>query len=131
MKMYLASRFDHKELMKVYREYIEKQTDITVCSRWIDSHDHITQVQASTEDYEDIYICDTLMFFSEHPTIGYNSGGRHVEYGMALAFHKQIWVIGQKENVFHYYPEQIKHFESFVKWYNWYNPHYWYKRLYK
>lgn len=122
MLLYLASRFDHVELMALYKGYIEKRTDIQVCSRWIEHHRYVPQMQAAIEDFEDIQKCDTLMFFSENPTVGYNSGGRHVELGIALALNKQIWVIGRRENVFHYYPERMKHFSGFLKWFQWYNP---------
>lgn len=54
-------------------------------------------------------------------------GGRHVEFGIALATYMHIVVIGPPENIFHYYAReiggepQIRHFdtiEEFVQWYD-------------
>lgn len=45
--------------------------------------------------------CDFMLFYSE-PGQKIIRGGRHVEFGVALAFGAEIIVIGGKENVFHH-----------------------------
>ena len=43
-------------------------------------------------------------------------GGRHVEFGMAIAAQKRIVVIGPRENIFHWLPmiEQFDTFDAFM-----------------
>ena len=51
-----------------------------------------------------------LIAFSEEPRAGGASrGGRHVEFGLALAWGKGVVVVGPRENVFHTLP-QVEHF---------------------
>ena len=62
------------------------------------------------DDYEDVYNADMLIAFSEAPrTGGASRGGRHVELGLALAWGKEVVVVGPRENVFHTLPE-VAHF---------------------
>ena len=55
-----------------------------------------------------------MLFYSEHPDTATVRGGRHVEFGMALALGKPIFVYGHKENIFHYLP-QVEHTENVVE----------------
>jgi hypothetical protein len=34
----------------------------------------------------------------------YSKGGRHSEVGAAIALGKRVWLIGPREQVFHYHP---------------------------
>ena len=43
-----------------------------------------------------------LLFFSERGDAGYMSGGRHVEWGYAIARGLHLWLVGFPENVFHH-----------------------------
>jgi len=116
MKIYFAARFDHNATMRAYKYFLQIYApEIEVTSRWIESHHNVGEYVACLEDVEDIKNADALLFFSEQAT-EYMRGGRHVEYGMALALGKTIWVIGEKENVFHYHPS-ITHFNSFIEWF--------------
>lgn len=114
MKIYLASRFDHAELMRTYKIYLENMYSISITSRWIHEPDEISLEERALEDFVDVFCADALLFFSEKPGDS-RKGGRHVEYGIALALDKIIWVIGPKENIFHYIP-QVKHYDSFEEW---------------
>lgn len=51
------------------------------------------------------------MFFSEPPDSHSKRGGRHVEFGMALAWGLRLIVIGQRENVFHCLP-QVERYDT-------------------
>ena len=50
------------------------------------------------------------IFFSEPSDKAVRRGGRHVEFGFAMAGNKPIFVIGPKENIFHYLLSDGKHF---------------------
>ena len=62
-------------------------------------------------DLEDVDRADSLLFFAEDPLIGTPRGGRHVEFGYALAKGKRCIVIGGEENIFHYLPN-VMHFPT-------------------
>jgi hypothetical protein len=45
---------------------------------------------------------DAVIIFTEIPNTVLATGGRHVEFGLALAQGKRVIVVGPRENVFHY-----------------------------
>ena len=56
-------------------------------------------------DVADVYAADAIVAFSEPSNMtGSSRGGRHVEFGLALAWKKMIIVVGPRENVFHTLP---------------------------
>lgn len=123
MRLYFAARFDHAETMRIYKEFLFLYApSIEVTSRWITEHHDIGEQQAAIEDMEDLKKADAILFFSE-PALHYTRGGRHCEFGMALAWNKTVWVIGGKENVFHHHPA-VTHFDSFVEWFFYYGEMY-------
>lgn len=112
MNVYLASRFSRIEEMREYAEQLASH-GIGVTSRWIRGGHEMpagaTGFSAdewdrfAIEDIEDIQNADVFVTFTEHPGApGRARGGRHVEYGIALALHTPIIIIGPRENVFHW-----------------------------
>jgi nucleoside 2-deoxyribosyltransferase len=114
MRVYLAARYSRYPEMQDYA----KQLSIlgtTVTSRWING-DHDINIDGTTpgeprlrfaqEDWEDLLIADVVISFTEEPgkAGGRNRGGRHVEFGAALALGKRCIVVGHRENVFHELP---------------------------
>ncbi len=114
MKIYLASKYTRYPEMQGYRAILEQHGHV-VTSRWINGNHEHTDVNADAErsrfaeeDMDDLAEADVVLWFSEPEKIeGRNRGGRHVEFGAALAFGMPIVVIGRKENVFHYLPEVV------------------------
>jgi len=53
------------------------------------------------EDGDDVAAAQLLIAFTEAPRSVRSRGGRHVEYGIALALRKPVWLVGPRENVFH------------------------------
>ena len=45
---------------------------------------------------------DAVIIFTEIPNTILATGGRHVEFGLALAQGKRVIIVGPRENVFHY-----------------------------
>lgn len=87
-----------------------------IVSRWsLPGEDHVIPVGVSaqaadserlrfaTEDLEDVDNCDWMISFMETPRND-SRGGRHVEFGYALALGKVLTIIGPKETVFHHLP---------------------------
>ena len=122
MKIYIAAMYSLKDQMRKYRDILRSDGH-QIVSTWMDeSHDsqacladipaHWLQ-QYAKNDLLELQACDTMLFFSEHPTIPTRRGGRHVEFGYALSQHKLIVVCGPQENIFHLLP-QIKFAEDFA-----------------
>ena len=88
-----------------------------VVSRWIDGHhehnskhgsqadylaDGNEQATWASEDYQQVFYGDMLVQFTGGDVR--KRGGKHVELGLALAWHKKVYIVGEPENVFHYLP---------------------------
>jgi hypothetical protein len=104
MKVYLSARFGRREEMHAVRSEIVLAGHHVV-SRWLEAHDGDDLAVAAFVDLDDLRSSDCLILFSEGPDVGYTTGGRHVELGLAIALHKPVCVIGPRENVFFYLPQ--------------------------
>lgn len=121
MKVYLAGRYARRNEFRLLRIPLH-QAGIEVTSRWLDEQhalsghtkdlDVTERTLTALKDVEDIKGSDAMLFFAEDPNAQPPRGGRHVEFGMALALNKPIYVIGAEENIFHFYPD-VKHFATF------------------
>jgi hypothetical protein len=112
MGVYLAAAWTEQERMQGYRRILER-LGFSITSRWIDhtdkqvmhaaeiAHDPDAALLGATEDVEDIADADGVIFFHDVPS---TSGGRHVEFGLALGAGKSIIIVGPRENVFHSLP---------------------------
>ena len=136
MKIYLASRYSRNAEMRGYRDELEAMGH-EVTSRWINLHAGSTsylsaaaltvleksfipeQLSATPDlcsayavaDWQDLLRAECVISF----TCGSGGkGGRHVEFGMGLAWKKRMMVVGPRENVFHTLPE-VEHFETWVE----------------
>lgn len=87
-----------------------------VTSRWINGGHELTKegsteadeaerVRYALEDWADLVAADICISFTEEPRKTTTRGGRHVEFGAALALGKGCIVIGHRENVFHCLPQ--------------------------
>lgn len=132
MKFYLAARFSRNPEMRGYRDQLVA-IGHTVTSRWIDGlHETKGSDDAAytteelgvfaREDLEDVFAADVMIAFTEQPRVPLASrGGRHVEFGAAIAAKKNLVVIGPRENVFHSLSEvtQFDTFDEFLSWMGW------------
>jgi hypothetical protein len=115
LKIYLASNYQSHPRMMEVRDILYKNGH-KVTSRWIDGNhevtslDHCESRKFAEEDLEDLKNSNLCIWFSVEQSRR-NRGGRHVEFGAALAWGIQIFVVGKKENVFHYL-EEVRHFSS-------------------
>lgn len=105
MKVYLAARYPHMAKMVEWAGVLEASGH-TITSQWIKGAEEqagMTEHQKAVMDLDDVAEADVLI--SEVHPYGYQfqGGGRHVEYGYALAMGKIILNVGDGsgENVFH------------------------------
>lgn len=125
MKIYLASRYARREELCYYRKLLEAAGH-EVTSRWLDSTPLEEQELSEgieskirhflSEDISDIKFSDLVVCFTEYPSDSYSRGGRHVEFGLALAWGKRLAVVGPLENLFYYHPNvvQVSHIEALI-----------------
>lgn len=116
MKIYLASRYSRREELCGYRQQLQDFGHV-VTSRWLNGghqlDDKGLSVEAkvkertrfSVEDWEDLTAADCTISFTEIPRSEATRGGRHVEFGGALAMGQRVIVVGHRENVFHCMPQ--------------------------
>lgn len=126
-KIYLASRYSRYLEMQGYRSVLENYGH-KITSRWINGKHQVDdaglsveaveheRVRFAQEDLEDLLAADWVISFTEKPRSSNSRGGRHVEFGIALALEKVLVVIGYRENVFHCLPEVMyyQHWEDFI-----------------
>lgn len=122
MRIYIAARFSRRaEANRIANLLIAEGHSIT--SRWVKPEvDHVLPTGLSAqaedaerqrfalEDCEDVYACDCMISLMENPRSN-GRGGRHVEFGMAVALRKNLVIIGPRETVFHHLPN-VEHFET-------------------
>lgn len=128
MKIYLASRYSRREELCKYREELRAQGH-TVEARWLDGKhqldnagtpigDHgeklveegndsknaALRAKFAQDDWDDVMSAEVQINFTEPPRSTANRGGRHVEYGIALARGIRVIIVGHRENIFHWLP---------------------------
>jgi hypothetical protein len=113
-KIYLAAQYARNPEMRQVRNILHG-LGYSVTSRWIDQHDGSLEealgeaelganpergVPFALKDIEDIRAADTVIHFT-----GAGRGGRHTEFGIAIALGKSLILIGPREHVFHTLPQ--------------------------
>lgn len=101
MKIYLAAPFEKQLLMKAVAIGLRGK-GFTVTSRWLEedtdtpgSSDH------AVRDIEDIHDADIVAVYNPIDFYRAGTGGRHVEFGYAIALGKAVILVGRPSNVFH------------------------------
>lgn len=115
-RVYLAARYSrHPEMQEYARQLSLCGHDST--ARWILGDHELRSdgqsdadewaVRWAQEDWDDLMAADVVVSFTEGPgeKPGRARGGRHVEFGAALAVGKRCIVVCHRENVFHHLPQ--------------------------
>jgi hypothetical protein len=115
VKIYLASRYSRREELCGYRLQLQERGH-EITSRWLNGEHQISdrglseqaseelRTRFAMEDWHDLMFADCCIAFTEEPRSSNSRGGRHVEFGGALAAGIYCVVIGPRENVFHCLP---------------------------
>jgi len=102
MRYHLAARYARRVELRGYREQLLSIGDI-VTSRWLDFRKMPSwSFGTARQDCEDLTAADAVIIFTEIPNTIFATGGRHVEFGLALAQGKCVIMVGPRENVFYY-----------------------------
>lgn len=104
MKVYLAADYARKNEIREVAAKL-RALGIEVTSRWLDTPDDGIPWSAEAKvDVEDVQDAHTLVSFT---TGELARGGRHAEFGMAVALGKGLVIVGPREHVFHFLPEVL------------------------
>lgn len=120
MRIYIAARFSRRpEANALARQLIARGHEIT--SRWVKPEaDHVLETGLSAqaadaerkrfaeEDVADCLAAECMISLMEEPRNN-SRGGRHVEFGIAVARGQRLIIIGPRETVFHHLPEVEHH----------------------
>lgn len=129
--VYLAARYSRREELCEYRNQLSAR-GFLVQARWLDGghqlsdagvpigesgealvegDDGSTSLKAAflrrkfaQDDWEDVSTAEIVISFTEPPRSKATRGGRHVEFGIALAKGSRVIVVGHRENIFHWLP---------------------------
>ena len=118
-RIFLSARYSRLTELNEYAQRLRDNGFIVDC-RWLNGSHQLIEgdpgafgEKLAREDCQDLIDSDIVLCFTEqprHPST--NRGGRHVEFGMAIALKKKILVIGWIENTFHCLPE-VRFSENF------------------
>jgi nucleoside 2-deoxyribosyltransferase len=110
--IYIAGRFSRRFEFQGYRADVQR-AGFTVVSRWIDlaKENEANAARCAMDDLEDLRLSDTVIVFGDEPRSTRSRGGRHVEFGYALALGKRMILVGHRENIFASLPA-IEFFET-------------------
>lgn len=111
MNIYISVRYGRKpEAEALARAFRTNGHEVT--SRWVfrdqpmDYHDasYYEIGQYAQEDADDVVAADVFVALTEETDSVYGRGGRHVEFGIAIALKRPVFFVGPFENIFHYLP---------------------------
>jgi len=105
MRIYLAARYERRfEMLGVAAILARAGHEVT--SRWIEGgRGDDPAIVPAVEDLIQLSQADCLVSFTEDPqrNVAWAArGGRHVEFGVALATGKRLCIVGPRENIFHH-----------------------------
>jgi hypothetical protein len=110
-KIYLAGKYGKREqLLEVANKL--SLLGHTVTARWTKGNE-VGQdwVENAIMDYEDVLAADLVLNFTEPYGSQNLGGGRHVEFGIAVAKGIECWLVGEREVIFHHLP-RVKSFSD-------------------
>ena len=118
MKIYLAASYVRRLEMLGYKQLLEEDGYV-VTSEWVTGiHEQTpwTETTYAQHDLQCIREADIFMGFTEQENVDskYKRGGRHVEFGYAVAYGKRLVIVGPLENAFYYLLNVIQ-FSDFAK----------------
>ena len=114
MKVYLASRYGRREELVKFRDLLVK-LGVECTSTWLDGEEDKTpeaRERYARTDLADIDRSHMLIAFTESSAT--LRGGRHVEFGYALAKEKVCWIVGPRENLF-MESKSIRQFDTHIE----------------
>jgi len=109
VKIYLAAPYPTRDRCIEIMHVLEAAGHV-VTSRWLKAPDELNDAFAR-EDLADVMSADLLLAYNPLEFENAGTGGRHIEFGYAIAKHKKLALIGNRSNIFHYLSD-VKVYET-------------------
>lgn len=106
MKVYIAAPYPLRDDAIALMAEIESAGAV-VTSSWLRHHDELTDHFARV-DLADVAGADVLVAWNPAGWKDTGTGGRHVEFGYAIALGKHIVLLGPPSNIFHHLSDVIR-----------------------
>lgn len=104
MKLYLAAKFHKIDEMRGYADHL-KEDGHEITSSWVYGGEEGKSFEEIAElDVNDVLAGDAVVSFTEPYGSSNSGGGRHVEFGIGLAEMKKLFLVGERETIFHWWP---------------------------
>lgn len=100
LSIYIAAPYPAREAAIELLAALEV-AGFTVTSTWLREFDTLDDEHARL-DLHDVERADALVLVNPEPWAAQGTGGRHVEFGYAIAKGKQLYVLGERSNMFHH-----------------------------
>lgn len=116
MKIYIAALYSWREKMELVADYL-KLMGHEVTSRWVYGNEEgKTNEEIAVFDLEDVDAADVIVSYTLPYGSKFKGGGRAVEFGYGLAKGKRMVIIGERENVFNWFPgvERYDHIDGLI-----------------
>lgn len=119
MKVYIAAPYPMREEAIALMLQLETAGH-EVTSTWLKSPDEMKDEYARL-DLADVARADALVAFNPAGWEEKGTGGRHVEFGYALALNIPVFLIGAKSNIFHHLshvePATVENVARLLTWF--------------
>jgi nucleoside 2-deoxyribosyltransferase len=100
-RIYIAAPFQMRADAQRLMTELEA-AGFTVTSRWLRIDDMPDTEEAAVLDLADVDRADALVLLNSEAWRTAGTGGRHAEFGYAIAKQKDVFVVGVRTNVFHH-----------------------------
>lgn len=102
MRIYLAAPYQMREAAKAFA-LVLAGVGVGCTSRWVfDDGAAAINDDWARKDLTDVRRADALVALNPAEWAQTGTGGRHVEFGYAVALQKPILVVGVRTNIFHH-----------------------------
>lgn len=119
MKIYLAAQFKEQCVMIQWAIFLHEHGH-EITSRWLLAIEELTNTKSAEDaakvDLEDIDMSDIVISSTLNRGEMFTGGGRHIEYGYALAKRKKLINIGGHESVFHSLAITVPYIQDALKY---------------
>lgn len=111
MKIYTAALYSRREEILGYAKQLE-DAGHEITARWTKGDEEGKSLEdIAVMDLEDVLRAEMTLVFTNPYGSFQKGGGRHTELGLAYASGKMVWIVGEKEQVFHSLP-RIRQFND-------------------
>lgn len=112
MKIYLASRYGRLEEMAQYAKLLQEDGH-EITSTWVwGNEEGLSNEDIADLDYTDVERANLVVGFTDPYGSSNKGGARHFELGLAHGLGHALYIVGEREIVFHHLPE-IEQFDTF------------------